>query len=184
MATMAKWNKKSFSVTTKKLEGITDFQTTYAMKSDSNEDTSGTTTTNTRGRAAEEPAFTVRYMAATGSKPRAELDSWRDLVGVKDYLYIGGTKYGKNKFELMSAAVSSVLFDSKGNMIQAHVNLKFKEDMPVTKKATSKASKSKTATTKSKSAAKKATPTKADKVINDPYNMPLQGGKKYDPNML
>ena len=162
MGTMAKWYGKVFSVGPKRVVPITGFSTTYAMKQDTNDDTSGTEKTNTRGRAPEEPTFTVKYLAAAGASPRTEFTDWRSLVGKKDWLYIGSTKYGVNKFELVSAAVSDVMLDNQGRTIQAVVMLQFKEDLPTGKK--------KTSTTKSsKTAAKNAKASKDDKKLKNPY---------------
>lgn len=151
---------------------IYDFGTTYALKQDTNDDTSGTKKTNTRGRAAEEPTFKIKYLAAAGVNPRTEFTNWRYAVGKEDYLYIGGTQYGKNKFELKEAAVSEVLFDNKGRTIQAVVTLKFFEKLPVTKKSTSKTSASSKTTSSSKGTkaqAKAVGASKTDKQLKNPY---------------
>lgn len=178
MGVMAKWNGKVFSVSSKAVKPISDFTTTYAMKDDTNDDTSGTKKTNTRGRAPEEPSFSVKYLATAGAKPRTEFTSWRSMVGKSAYLYIGNTKYGNNKFELRSAAVSDVVLDNKGRTIQAVVTLKFLEKMPTKKKSPTVASdkklknssKKKTGTSaKSKKAAKNAKASKADKKSKSPY---------------
>lgn len=191
MATMAKWNAKSFVVNQNKIVALSGFSTTYQIKSDTNSDTSGTSQTNTRGRAAEEPGFTVDYLAAAGSNPRQAMKDWRNLVGVEDYLYIGGQQYGNNKFQLISAAVSDVLMDIKGNIVKASIALKFKEVMPVPKKpavtttatkaAASKSTSGTTAstTTTSKSPLTKASQAQAkaaqaatkDKALKSPYTV-------------
>lgn len=173
MGIMARWNGLTFSIGPKRITPITDFSTSYAMKQDTNDDTSGTAKTNTRGRAAEEPTFKVKYLAAAGASPRNEFTAWRKMVGKKDWLYIGSTKYGVNKFELKSADISEVILDSSGRTIQAVVTLHFVEDMPLPKKKSS--STSSKATTASKNAAKNAKASTSDKKLKSPYG---SGSKK------
>lgn len=162
MGTMAKWYGMTFSVNPKRIVPITGFTTSYAMKQDTNDDTSGTEKTNTRGRAPEEPSFTVKYLAAAGASPRNEFTQWRGLLGKKDYLYIGSTKYGVNKFELIGADIADVLLDNNGRTIQAVVTLHFKEDLPTGKNKTS-------STKSSKATAKNAKASKDDKKLKNPY---------------
>ena len=172
MAVQAKWYNKKFEVSSKRVVPIYDFGTTYALKQDTNDDTSGTKKTNTRGRAPEEPTFKIKYLAAAGASPRNEFTEWRKLIGKEDYIYIGGTKYGNNKFELKEAAISEVILDNKGRTIQAVVTLKFFENMPKAKKSTSKTSAAGKATASSKgtkSQAKAAGATKSDKKLKNPY---------------
>ena len=159
MAVQAKWYNKTFSVTPKKVNSISGFTTTFAMKQDTNDDTSGTEKLNTRGRAPEEPSFTVKYVAAAGVNPRNEFGAWRKLVGVKDYLFIGGLRYGENKFELISAAVSDTMLDNNGFFLQAVVTLTFKEDLPTPTKSNKG----------SATGAKNATASKTDKQLKNPY---------------
>ena len=172
MAVQAKWNIKTFEVSHKKVLPITGFTTSYKMRSDTNDDTSGTKKTNTRGRAPEEPSFQVKYLAAAGASPRNEFTEWRKLVGKKDYLYIGNTMYGVNKFELSSADVSDVVLDNKGRTLQAVVTLHFIEDLPTKKKSTAKTSSSsklKSNSKGSKTQAKSAKASKTDKKLKSPY---------------
>lgn len=133
MATQARWYNKTFEITPNKVMTISGFSTSYKLKSDTNDDTSGTKKTNTRGREPEEPYFSVKYLAAVGATPRNDFTGWRALVGKKDYLYIGKTKYGTHKFQLISADVSDVLLDNKGRTMQAVVTLHFREVLPTKK---------------------------------------------------
>lgn len=171
MATQARWYNKTFEITPSKVMTISGFSTSYKLKSDTNDDTSGTKKTNTRGREPEEPSFSVKYLAAVGATPRNDFTGWRALVGKKDYLYIGKTKYGTHKFQLISADVSDVLLDNKGRTMQAVVTLHFREVLP-TKKSKSKkgsSSKSKSKNKGSKSQAKSAKASKTDKKLKSPY---------------
>ena len=162
MAVQAKWGKKMFVISPSKITAISDFATSYKMKSDTNDDTSGTKKTNTRGREPEEVSFSVKYLAAAGASPRNDFTKWRALVGKKEFLYIGSTKYGTHKFQLSSADISDVILDNKGRTLQAVVTLHFTEVLP-TKKSKSKSSKG------SKIQAKSAKASKTDKKIKSPY---------------
>lgn len=161
MSTVAKWHGVYFKVSSSKVNPITEFSTSYAIKTDENKDTSGKKKSNTRGRAAEEPSFSVKYLAAAGAKPRNEFTKWRSRVGKKDYLYIGKTKYGTHKYKLMSVDISDVLLDNKGRTIQAVVTLHFKEIISKKKKTKNKKG--------DKKSAKNAKANKSDKKNKNPY---------------
>lgn len=179
MGTVAKWNGKSFVVNSKKITPITGFSTSYSLVNDANEDADGDTKMNSRGRGPEKPSFAVKYLAAAGVNPRTEFTNWRAMVGKVDWLYIGSTMYGVNKFKLENAAVSDVLLDGKGRTLQAVVTLTFIEVKTKAKKPTSsiktsskvKAStkKKSTVTTTKKNQAKKASASKNDKKLKNPY---------------
>lgn len=153
MSRVAKWGNKIFRISSKEITPITGFSTSYAIKEDSNTDTSGKKKTNTRGRAAEEPSFSVKYVSSLGVNGRNEFTSWRKEVGKKHYLFIGKTKYGVNKFELKSADVSDLVTDNKGRTMEVTVTLNFMEILPKKKKTAS-----------SKSGAKSAKPSKGEAV--------------------
>lgn len=158
MSIVAKWGDKKFVVSSSKITPFTGFSTSYSIKEDSNTDTSGKKKTNTRGRAAEEPSFSVTYVSALGVNARNEFTSWRKEIGKKHYIYIGTTKYGVNKFELKSADVSDLVTDNKGRTVKATVTLHFMEILPSKKKTST----SKKATESSKANAKNAKPSKDD----------------------
>lgn len=179
MGTVARWNGKKFTISTKKITPITDFKTSYSLLDDTNEDTDGKTKMNSRGRAAEEPSFMVRYISGAGVNPRTEFTSWRAMVGKTDWLYIGETRYGVNKFKLIQADISNTILDGKGRTVQADVVLKFKEIKTKKKKTSTETSsnsklktstkKKSTVTTTKKNQAKSATATKGDKKLKNPY---------------
>lgn len=151
MGRIAKWGDRVFKVSSSEITPITDFSTTYSIKQDSNTDTSGKKTTNTRGRDVEGPSFSVKYISSLGVNARNEFTSWRKDIGKKHYLYIGKTKYGVNKFELKSADISDLVLDSKGRTMSVTVTLSFMEILPKKK-----------STKSSKSGAKAAKPSKDD----------------------
>lgn len=139
MGLMGSWGAKKFEVNTKSLTAITGLTTAYKLKADANNDTSGTTPTNTRGRELEEVSFSVKYLAATGINVRAEFGSWRNLIGQSYPLIIGGVRFGPEKFELQSASISDTALDTNGTFIAATVALAFKEFVPANKAATATA---------------------------------------------
>lgn len=158
MGTVARWGSKKFVISRSKINPIYDFSSSYAMKEDSNSDTSGNKKTNTRGRQPEEPSFSVDYVAGVGCKPRTEITNWRANVGKKEYLYIGKSQYGKNRFELKTVDLSDILLDSNGRMTKGTVTLTFLEILP--KKKSKKSS---------KKGAKSAKPSKDDAKKKSPY---------------
>lgn len=159
MATVAKWGSHKFTLSKNLVNPIRDFTTSYTIKEDSDTDTSGTKKTNTRGRAMEEPSFSVDYIAALGASPRNDFTAWRKDIGKRNYLYIGGTKYGTNLFELKTADISDLVLDGKGRTVKVTVTLKFLEIK----------TKSKKSTTSTKKSAKSAKPTKTEANLKKIY---------------
>lgn len=159
MGTVARWGDYKFEISSDHVNAIYDFSTTFSMKEDSNSDTSGTKKTNTRGREMEEPSFTVDYVAAAGCTPRNDFTQWRSLLGKRNYLYIGTTKYGVNPFELKSVDVEELVLDSKGRTAKATITLNFLEIK--TKKSSSSQS--------TKQGAKNAKPSKSDAKSKSTY---------------
>ena len=160
MGVVAKWGSHKFEISRSKINPIYDFSSSYTMKEDANSDTSGKKKTNTRGRAPEEPSFSISYIAGAGNTPRNDFTGWRKELGNRNYLYIGTTKYGVNLFELKSVDISDVILDSNGRTTSATVSLTFLEIMSKKKKS-NKSSKSSAKSSKpSRSAANKKSPYK------------------------
>lgn len=154
MQYMAKWGPKGFLVSPNKVIPFSGFSTAFAIKEDSNNDTSGTAKTNTRGRELAQSNFETTYLLAAGVDPRAQIEEWKSLLGKSHPLIIGGKQFGDSKMKLTNVSISDVLFTNAGKMIQAKVSITLKEDGGTsTSKKTSTTSKS----SSSGSTAKKTT---------------------------
>lgn len=160
MGVIAKWGPMTFEVAPQKISAIKDFQTSFKLKSDANNDTSGTPPTNTRGRELETVQFSVKYLQAAGINPRSQIGTWRSLIGEVNILYIGGKAWGAANFQLESVDISNTMLDIQGNMLAA--------DVAVTLKEYVKSTKSKQKKQKSKASALSAKPTKEEKAKKAP----------------
>lgn len=127
MGYQARWGPKGFIISTSKIVAIEGFQTGYALKTDTNADTSGTPPTNTKGRELQTVSFSTTYLREAGTDPRGQLAEWDAQVGNAYPLYIGGKVFGPKKLQLQDVSVTDVLFDNAGNMIKCKVGLTFKE---------------------------------------------------------
>lgn len=156
MATVAKWGNHKFKLSTKIVNPIYDFSTSYTVKEESSKSTSDKKKSKKKStrkkRGPEEPSFSVDYIAAAGASPRKDFTAWRKDIGKINYLYIGNTKYGAHRFELRTVDVSDVILDAKGRTAKATVSLSFYEIIPKKKKGSKG----------SKSGAKNAKPSKDD----------------------
>lgn len=127
MAYQARWGPKGFIISASKIVGIEDFKTAYALKTDTNADTSGTPPTNTKGRELQTVSFSTTYLREAGTDPRGQLAEWYAQVGNAYPLYLGEKTFGPPKLQLQNVDVSDVLLDNAGNMIKCKVGLTFKE---------------------------------------------------------
>lgn len=165
MIFIARWGPKGFTVSPSLIVPFNGFSTSLALKADSENDTSGTAPSNTRGRELRPINFETVYVAAAGVDPRDQVSQWEAQLGNSYPLYIGEKRFGPPKMTLTNVAVSDVQFTSTGQWISCKVALTLEEysegkTSALTTKSTSSSSSS-SSKSKSKSgssaAAKKAT---------------------------
>ena len=128
MANMAQWGSKAFLLSPTKIILMENFSTSVELKSDSENDTSGTSPTNTRGLVARPVSFSVTYTRAAGVDPRAQLEEWERLVGQSNTLYIGGKRFGPSSLLLTKASGSNFVFSPKGDFLSVTIDLSFVEN--------------------------------------------------------
>lgn len=127
MSYQAEWGPKGFIVSDRKIAVLEGLSTSLTLKEDSENDTSGTQPTNTRGRELRPISFSVTYMAAAGVDPRAQIEEWESLLGESYPLMIGGRRFGPPKMKLKQVSTSDVKLTNAGGMICATVSLSFEE---------------------------------------------------------
>ena len=66
MTFIARWGPKGFLTSPTKIVPFNGFSTSLTLKADSENDTSGTNPTNTRGRELRPISFETTYFAAAG----------------------------------------------------------------------------------------------------------------------
>lgn len=143
MGYQARWGPKGFIISSNKIVGIEDLKTSFSMKDDVNEDTSGTPPTNTKGVQLQPVSLTTRYLRAAGTDPRGQIEEWRRQVGKAYPLYLGGRLFGPPKLQLKKVDVSEIMLTNAGEMLACTVALSWEEYSP-------------TSTTNASASAKKA----------------------------
>lgn len=128
MGVKAKWGPKSFYTSPAGIVPFNDFSTSVTLKSDSENDTSGTEPTNTRGRELQPFSCSTTYHAAAGSDPLAEFNSWVKLVGMYYPLYVGGRRIGPaERFILQGVDASDMQQAENGTVLSLTISLSFNE---------------------------------------------------------
>ena len=131
----ALWGPKGFIISPSKIVPLLDLTTSFAVKTESGNDTSGTASTNNMGRELQTVSLSTLYVRGAGVDPRGQIEEWEAQVGKAYPLYIEGKRFGPQKLMLTSVDVSDVLLNNKGKFLQCAVALKFEEYSTV--KATS-----------------------------------------------
>ena len=140
MPYMAQWGSKGFLISPTKIAVLENFSTSVELKADSENDTSGTSPTNTRGVLARPVSFSVTYTRAAGVDPRAQLEEWEGLVGQSNPLYIGDKRFGPSSLILNKVDSSEFVFSPKGDFLSVTVSLSFVENSGNKKSSTSNTS--------------------------------------------
>ena len=128
MSNMAQWGSKKFLLSPTKIILMENFSTSMELKADSENDTSGTSPTNTRGLVARPVSFSVTYTRAAGADPRAQLEEWERLIGQSNPLFIGGKRFGPQSLMLKKVDASNFVFSPKGDFLSVTVNLSLLEN--------------------------------------------------------
>ncbi len=168
----ALWGPKGFIVSPSKIVPFLNLSTSFAVKAENGNDTSGTKTTNTKGRELQKVSLSTVYVRGAGVDPRGQIAEWQAQVGKSYPLYIEGQRFGPQKLMLKSVEVSDVLTSNTGKFLQVKIALQFEEYTNNNNKSTT-ASDSKAATVfnntvKAKSSAINATATAQDKAAKKP----------------
>lgn len=159
MGYTARWGPKGFIVSSSKVVPLEDFKTSYALKTDTNSDTSGTPPTNTQGLELQSLELSTRYLRALGTDPLGQIAEWKAQLGKTWPFLLNGKQFGP-KFTLQSFDVSDTIFTPAGDMIGCTISLKFEEYSTAT---TTNASAKTSTTTSKKTQAATAKPSTSSK---------------------
>lgn len=154
----AQWRTHKFIISTTQIKGLEDLSLAAALKYETQTVKGGKDKILDKGIEPENIPLSYTPAIVAGSKPREEYDSWRDDLGKSAALYLGGKRYGKNKFILTKANFSTTFINNSGVIQLATINLNFTEDY--LSAVVKQAKKSETKTTTSAVA---VGPTKAEK---------------------
>lgn len=127
MGYMATWGPKGFIISSQKIVTMEGLATSLTLKEDSENDTSGTQPTNTRGRELRPITFKVTYLAAAGVDPRGQIKEWEAQLGNAYPLIIGGERFGAEKMKLTKVDTSDILLTNSGKFLKATVGITLEE---------------------------------------------------------
>ena len=127
MAYQAQWGPKGFLVSAEKIVTFSGFSTSIELNEDSQNDTSGSATTNTTSKKKQTINMSVTYVRAAGTDPREQFYEWEKLVGKAYALYIGGERFGPKYSQLKKVDLSDVQLSNSGTFLMATLSLSFEE---------------------------------------------------------
>lgn len=127
MGYMATWGPKGFIISSQKIVTMEGLATSLTLKEDSENDTSGTQPTNTRGRELRPITFKVTYLRAAGVDPRAQIKEWEAQLGNAYPLIVGGERFGAEKMKLTKVDTSDILLTNSGKFLKATVGITLEE---------------------------------------------------------
>lgn len=151
MKYMAQWGPKGFLVSPAKIVPLKDLSTSVALKTDSENDTSGTDPTNTRGLEPQTISLSTVYLRAAGVDPRGQIDEWSSLVGAAHPLLIAGKRFGPQKMQLTQVNASGMEFSNLGEILKVEISITLTEFPDKKSSVESKASKADAAASKAAS---------------------------------
>ena len=143
MADKARWGPFSFLVSPSKIVPFDNFSTSVTLKADNGNDTSGKSSTNTRGLELQPMTFSTKYMRALGVDPRERYEAWVAQVGNSYPLYIGDKRFGPAKMKLTGVNVSDLLTNNNGEFLSVTLDITLQEDSKGTTKTATSTSKKK-----------------------------------------
>ena len=171
----AKWGPKGFLVSPTKIVPLHDLSTSFSIKSNNGNTTSGTKTTNTRGRELQSVSLSTLYVRAAGVDPRAQIAEWESLVGESYPLYIAGERFGPQQLMLKSVNVSDILLTNTGKFLQCSVALSFEE---YANTSTTKSTKTSTKTSSKASSTSNSKAAEANYALNTTASASDKAAKK------
>ena len=123
----ARWGPKGFTVTGWRIALMEGLSTSLTLKEDSENDTSGTQPTNTRGRELRPIEFAVTYLRAAGMDPRDQINQWEKELGNAYPLMIGEQRFGAEKMKLTKVESSDIVIAPNGEFLQVRVTITLEE---------------------------------------------------------
>ena len=159
MSYIAQWGPMGFLVTPSKVVPFDNFSTSVSLKSDSGNDTSGTSATNNRSLELQPMSFSTKYMKALGVDPRERYEAWAALVGQAYPLYIGNKRFGPAKMLLTGVNVPELLTNNNGDFLSITIDITLEEESQGNTKKSSSSGSSSSGSSSSGSSSNKAAST-------------------------
>lgn len=165
---MAKWGNKGFRINSNQLVPLMALKTGFARKSDTNNDTSGQPTTNTRGLELQTITLETTYLAGAGVDPRGQIEDWKKQFGQRWPLLINGQQFGPDLMELESVDFPNITTDNLGRFLRVDASITLVEYVPPTTTVSSKQMNQNETVTSSNTGALSTGPSSVDKANKKP----------------
>lgn len=124
----AKWRNMTWEVSNNRINPIQGLSTSVSLETETESDENGNSKEIDKGRSLQEISFNTYYSVETGTQNvREVLDVWKELIGEKAPLYIGGKRFGGFEVKLSAFSTNGLYIDDIGVMRYADVSLQFTE---------------------------------------------------------
>lgn len=120
---------KTFQVSSRKIYTLDEFTVGSSLETETQDSANKKPSTYIKGPGLMAMSFNIAIKSMFGINVRKEYDEWNAVCEAgKAYPFIlGGKPFGKNKWLLKGADLEEIIFDNKGNMISAALQLDFEE---------------------------------------------------------
>lgn len=124
MAIQASWHTQKWEISPARVASLGSLSATAAVKR-----VSDSTSGKSKITGLELETLTTSYVTTfeAGGNPRAELETWRGLVGVYAPFRLGGRQFGPKYWQLQSVEMTDELIDTQGRIRRGTINLYFME---------------------------------------------------------
>lgn len=126
---IAVFKNKTFQVSSEKIYTFDNFVWGGDIKSESQEKLNSKPSTYIKGVDLKNMSFEIPLKLNLGVDPRVEIEEWESIRdSLQPAIFILGTKpLGINKWLLKSVNTINTVFDNKGNLVGATLQLEFEE---------------------------------------------------------
>lgn len=143
MAVMAKWNGKTWGVSSQRIAALNGISASVELDTENNDDKAGSPATNTKALKLQSFNFSWDLAMVAGGDVRSEFESWKELVGEYDAFYLAGRRFGPDKLQLTSVSLNDTTLDDFGRILKGTLSITLTEyaEEASSKKASSGSSK-------------------------------------------
>lgn len=130
MGVIASWMGKQWEISPSRIIALHGMTTSLGLDAETNQDDAGQSPTNVRKLKLQ--SFSLDWMlnASAGADVRAEIESWKELIGEFGPLLLGGKQFGPEKLQLTDISLSNFLFNNNGQILETKISIKLNEYAP------------------------------------------------------
>lgn len=127
MAIMAKWNGKTWGVSSQRIAALNGISASVELDTENSDDKAGSPATNTKALKLQSFNFDWDVAVVAGSDPRSEFESWKELIGEYDPFYLGGRLFGPEKLQLTAVSLNDTTLDDFGRILKGRLAITLTE---------------------------------------------------------